>query len=92
MIPSIGRIVHYAPRKGAVVPAIITAVHDENCVNLRVFVEDTSVSKYHSSVKRSRGVTSTEPVEESCWAFPPHVEQPKQLSEDTKPAGADTEG
>lgn len=49
MKPSIGRIVHFVQKKpagygdGVVhLPAIITSVHGETCVNLQVFTDGTN--------------------------------------------------
>jgi hypothetical protein len=40
--PSIGRIVHYHMQRG-IMPAIITAVHNDTCVNLTIFVDAESI-------------------------------------------------
>lgn len=37
--PSIGRIVHYSIEENVVRPAIITTVHDDDSVNLIVFMD-----------------------------------------------------
>ena len=40
--PSIGRVVHYRPTgiSGVICAALITAVHSDTCINLRVFHAD----------------------------------------------------
>ena len=43
MRPSIGRIVHYKLDDGKLVPAIITKVWNEVCVNLRVFMDSKEI-------------------------------------------------
>lgn len=42
MKPTIGRIVHYQLTERRILPAIITAVHSEECINLQVFGDPSS--------------------------------------------------
>jgi hypothetical protein len=49
--PTIGRIVHILPHPGAAwVPAIITRVFSDICVNARVFVDNNGDIEWLSSV------------------------------------------
>ncbi|BEV68510.1 hypothetical protein Bb109J_c1930 [Bdellovibrio bacteriovorus] len=42
--PTIGRIVHVADEKGTTCAAIVTAVHNETCINVTRFNPDGSTS------------------------------------------------
>jgi len=73
MMPSVGRIVHYVTKRGKVRPAIITAVHGPDLVNLNVFAdaEDGFASQwYETSVRRE---AETGLVENNVWRWPPMV-------------------
>lgn len=69
--PSIGRIVHYFPGPEEVVndrgimPAMITAVHNENCVNLKIFVDGQGQELWRSSV-----VQKAPGYDTRCWDWP----------------------
>lgn len=67
MKPSIGRIVHYATADGHVLPAIVTEVHNDTCVNLRVFT-DSSENPWHLTSVLFDGHGAAE-----CWRWPPRV-------------------
>lgn len=82
MTPTIGRIVHYtfpqnepAPNHGDTVPAIITAVFSDDCVNLRIFADQEpakpSVQEWRTSVIR-KGADNW-PYGQDCWEWPPRV-------------------
>lgn len=78
MKPTVGRIVHYYPRAwqreawnlapGAPVPAIITAVWDDACVNLHV-LPDGSGTYWETSVPRFE--LSEGGDKEFAWDWPP---------------------
>jgi hypothetical protein len=64
--PSIGRLVHFQPTtEGAKAPAIITAVHSDTCVNLRVFSDDDHPIERVTSVVQGTGARS--------WSWPERV-------------------
>jgi len=48
--PTIGRIVQYVTYEGAVLPAIITRVVQDDSVNLQVFIDGTLGTEHHVSV------------------------------------------
>ncbi len=62
--PSIGRIVHYQSAPGVSVPAIITRVHSDECVNVTVF-PDAHPPCVETSVVLGTG--------ERMWCWPPRV-------------------
>ncbi len=62
--PSKGRIVLYTDADGDTAPAIITAVHNATCVNLRVFTDDSEPPAHLTSV----GMGS--PEEKGFWCWP----------------------
>ena len=67
MIPTIGRIVHYnafADEHVKVSPAIITRVHNEECVNLRVFFDGRPSTPMTSVVRGDKL---------GQWNWPPKV-------------------
>ena len=75
MRPTVGRIVHYhITRAGAdkeflqPCAAMITEVHGDTCVNLRIYGADGSTVWGQTSV-----VLSEEP-KEGCCSWPPRVE------------------
>lgn len=77
-VPSIGRIVHYTLKEdendinGArVFPAIITAVHGQTMVNLRLFVDSwqSTAPEWRTSVDFKRGEG-----QHDVWEWPPRVE------------------
>ncbi len=80
MKPTIGRIVHFVQRKPAgygdvlvIIPAIITAVWGDTCVNLQVFTDGTNSDEQNMApVKWITSATldeSTEPQPRS-WHWP----------------------
>lgn len=71
MKPSVGRIVHYVPREGMgdPVPAIITKVHSELCVNLTIFY-DSLLPSIETSVMLKHDETDF-----NAWMWPPRVEE-----------------
>lgn len=52
--PAIGRIVHYKHQNGELYPGIITRVHNETCINLKVFC-DTLPDEFRSSSTLGEG-------------------------------------
>ena len=60
--PTIGRIVHYKVDDGGIAPAIITRVHNDDCVNLRIFL-DGRPCESRTSVVRGDG--------RGQWDWPP---------------------
>lgn len=83
MKPSIGRIVHFVQKTNlnygeciVHLPAIITAVHSDTCVNLQVFTDgsnsESGLSSNHPSAKWITSATldqSTEP-QPYTWHWP----------------------
>lgn len=78
MKPTIGRIVHYYPHSqdtgsfpytpGEPVAAIITQVHSDECVNLRLFVDGQAQGEtWITSVVYDEGQG------EFSWSWPPRV-------------------
>lgn len=66
--PSVGRIVHYFGCKGdPPLPGIITAVHSDECVNLKVF-DDGGNDQFFSSLTKKENEEST-----TCWDWPARV-------------------
>jgi hypothetical protein len=61
MKPSVGRIVHVV-EDGQPLPAIITKVHSDTCVNLRVFYDSNRNDAWRSSV--------TQGTAQGCWDWP----------------------
>ena len=61
MKPTVGRIVHFMDG-GQPLPAIITKVHNDTCVNLRVFYDTNRNGAWKSSVMQGTG--------DSSWAWP----------------------
>ena len=61
MKPTIGRIVHFT-EDGQPLPAIITKVHSDTCVNLQVFYDSNRIGAWRSSVTQGTG--------ERSWAWP----------------------
>lgn len=59
MKPSIGRIVHFVDPSGAHLPAIITCVHSDTCVNLKVFRDAEGDSFITSVVLNDEGGSSS---------------------------------
>jgi hypothetical protein len=64
--PSIGRIVHFVQKKPAQygegvvhLPAIITAVWSETCVNLQVFTDGSNSEADGTNYPRVKWITST---------------------------------
>jgi len=52
----IGQIVHYRDGQG-VLAAIVVAVHNNNCVNIRTFPDDNRVDDiHHTSIARGEEV------------------------------------
>ncbi len=79
MKPTIGRIVHYVQKKragygeGVVhLPAIVTAVWGETCVNLQVFTDGTNSDDQHTSpVKWITSATLDQSAtEDRSWHWP----------------------
>lgn len=68
MMPSIGRIVHVVDEKETTLPAIITCVHSETCINVTVFNENGLTHAVTSLVK----VEDT-PKYVTDWNWPPRV-------------------
>lgn len=80
--PSIGRIVHYVQKKpptygeGFVhLPAIITAVWGETCVNLQVFTDGSNSEADGDNCPRTKWVTSvsldvSETPQDRSWHWP----------------------
>lgn len=76
MKPSLGRIVlytlpsdHHPVNQARTFPAIITAVHSDTMVNLRVFADGSSVMmEWVTSVPYA-----DQPGEPFTWAWPPRV-------------------
>lgn len=64
MKPTIGRIVHFQTLDGQTLPAIVTRVFSDTCVNLEVFGVNTE-SRFPTSV--CMGGESGE------WSWPPRV-------------------
>jgi hypothetical protein len=58
MKPSVGRIVHVV-EDGQPLPAIITKVHSDTCVNLRVFYDSNRNDAWRSSI--------TQGTAQGCW-------------------------
>jgi hypothetical protein len=72
MIPSIGRIVHYAGNPGEPwVPAIITKVHSESCVNVRIFPDNDGDVLFAASVMRDDYNGN---FQGPRWRWPPRTE------------------
>jgi hypothetical protein len=67
MKPTVGRIVHFM-EGGQPLPALITKVHNDTCVNLRVFYDSNRNGAWKSSVTQGTG--------EASWAWPPIVSAP----------------
>lgn len=73
--PSVGRIVHYGqavapkngPKSAVAWAAIITAVHDNQDVNLRIFHPTCDSDDHAEHVKFSSVLTP------DCWTWPPRV-------------------
>lgn len=61
MKPSVGRIVHVV-EDGQPLPVIITKVHSDTCVNLRVFYDSNRNDAWRSSV--------TQGTAQGCWDWP----------------------
>ncbi len=84
MKPSIGRIVHFVQKKpagygeGVVhLPAIITAVWGDACVNLQVFTDGTNSDEQNMApVKWMTSVTLDESAEPQprTWHWPERIE------------------
>ena len=79
MKPSIGRIVHYVQKKpsgygeGIIhLPAIVTAVWGESCVNLQVFTDGTNSDEPNTfPVKWITSVSLDESgLQERSWHWP----------------------
>lgn len=70
---TIGRIVHYRDEGGAVVPAIVTAVHSDDLVNLTVFNDGNGLTRGETSVEK-QDETDGASIENRRWFWPPRVE------------------
>ena len=74
MRPSIGRIVHYCDLdRDTLTAAIITEVHADNCVNLRLFYDEDRPVRHITSVIKSLRSTPELRVEHGCWEWPERV-------------------
>lgn len=85
MKPSIGRIVHFVQKKpegyggGNIhLPAIITSVHGESCVNLLVFTDGSNSEADGTNFRRTKWVTSasldeSEAPQPHTWHWPEKV-------------------
>lgn len=71
MKPTVGRIVHYYDSKSRNAPlaAIITAVHDDRCVNLTVFGNQFT----HFGLMHLTSVVQSEAPTDGAWTWPPLV-------------------
>ena len=84
MKPSIGRIVHFVQKKPASyggglvhLPAVITAVWGETCVNLQVFTDGTNSDDQNMSPVKwvtSASLDSSAEPQERTWHWPERVE------------------
>ena len=80
MKPTIGRIVHYVQKKPAVygdqlvhLPAIITAVWGESCVNLQVFTDGTNSDEQNMAPVKwvtSASLDASENPQQRTWHWP----------------------
>lgn len=81
MKPSIGRIVHYVQKKpahygeGVVhLPAIITAVWGDTCVNLHVFTDGSNSETDGTNYRNTKWITSAtldeSGTQERSWHWP----------------------
>lgn len=87
MNPTIGRIVHYVLTShdqehgcgsaGATVAAVVVAVHNSTCVNLRLFTDGPGALPHRRSVCQGTAPGS--------WSWPPQAPS----SSDAKPKAAD---
>lgn len=68
---TIGRIVHFRTENGRVFPAIVTDVHSDDLVNLRVF-EDSHDFPWETSVQK-QDETEGASIENQRWFWPPRV-------------------
>lgn len=76
MKPSIGRIVHYVVNVGNARPvaAIITAVWNDTCVNLRLFQDGSNTDpQTFSEWVTSRSFDESETPAQGTWHWPPKV-------------------
>lgn len=67
MKPTIGRIVHYNDH-GTTLPAIITAVHANGLVNLKIFEDGHSTQSWKQSVPQANST-----AEHGAWRWPEKV-------------------
>ena len=71
MQPSIGRIVHFVTDGGVRLPAIITRVHSEVFVNLKIFTDDAEPGRWETTVMYEH---DCDKVPVRTWHWPERVE------------------
>ena len=80
MKPTVGRIVHFRTYSNdEVEPAIITKVHNDTCVNLRIF----SDSQPHNDEFR---ISVTQGDSRGQWNWPPRTEEKPAPAQVPNPA------
>jgi hypothetical protein len=91
--PTIGRIVHYVREIGsAPVPALITAVHSDACVNLHVFNDsnDDAIGWLASVVRDDLADPTTHHPQPRTWHWPevkPFIAPPPEGNPPSGPSG-----
>lgn len=82
--PTIGRIVHFIEHDGAKpVPAVITEVHSDTCVNLSVIP-----NQHHKSPYLVTSVTTYE-GSQPRWMWPPREDPPEFVTSTEPPSAED---
>lgn len=76
--PTVGRIVHYKLRQGAnkgeTRPGVIVRVWDNDCVQLKVLLDeanDHDAETFASSCLRADSPLAKDPEGLGCWSWPP---------------------